>query len=87
MQLSKDFCGYVILVDYGTISNCSYPRTVAEIVPSVAAYVTEIINRFNLNPKKIELIAHSIGAHLSGYIGAAFNGDIQRITGMILQMK
>lgn len=82
MQLANDFCGYVISVDYGTIANCSYARTVAEIVPSVATYVAQIIERFNFDPKKIEMVGHSIGAHLCGYVGAAFNGDIQKITGI-----
>lgn len=80
-QLAQNFNGTVMLLDYGAISNCSYERTVYEIVPAVAYYVANVIRIFNFDPHQIELIGHSIGAHLAGYIGAALNGSIKRITG------
>lgn len=83
-QLSKLFNGYVILVDYGAISTCGFLKSVREIVPSVAEYTIDVIEDFKFDPRKIELIGHSLGAHLAGYVGAAFDGDIQRITGVFL---
>lgn len=80
-QLANDFKGYILLVDFGVISNCSYQRSVQEIIPSVGYYVANVIRNFNFDPQKIELIGHSLGGHLAGYIGASFNGAIKRITG------
>lgn len=73
--------GTVILVDYKNISSCSYSRSVQEIVPSIGLYLASIITRLNLNTDKIELIGHSLGAHIAGYAGASLNGSISRITG------
>lgn len=83
-QLAKVIDGYVIIVDYGPIANCSYERTVLEIAPSIAYYVANIIRNFNFDLQEIELIGHSLGGHIVGYIGAALNGAIQRITGIYL---
>lgn len=84
MQLAKVFDGYVIIVDFGLIANCSYERTVLEIAPSIAHYLANTIRNFNLNLQKIELIGHSLGGQIVGYIGAALNGAVQRITGIYL---
>lgn len=81
-QLSKVFNGYVILVDYGAISTCGFFKTAREIIPSVARYTASVIKDFNFEPRKIELIGHSLGAHLAGYIGASLNGAVNRITGI-----
>lgn len=86
-QLARVFNGYVIIVDFTPISNCSFERTVTEIIPSVAQYVANTIRNFNFNEQKIELIGHSIGAHLAGYIGANLNGAIRRITGNCLNKR
>lgn len=80
-QLAKIFKGYVLLVDFGTIANCSLERSVQEIIPSVAYYVANVIRNFNFVPRKIELIGHSLGGHLAGYIGASLNGSIKGING------
>lgn len=71
----------MIAVDFGAISNCSVAQTVAEINPSVAQRVTDVIRMFNFNIRRIELIGHSFGAQIAGLIGANLNGRIQRITG------
>lgn len=83
-QLAKVIDGYVIFVDYGHISNCSYERSVLEIVPSVGYYVAKVLSIFNFDPLKMELIGHSLGAHMAGYVGAALNGSLQRITGDLI---
>lgn len=74
--------GTVILVDYKNISSCSYSRSVQEIVPSIGLYLAEIITQLKLDTDKVELIGHSLGAHIAGYAGASLNGSISRITGL-----
>lgn len=73
--------GTVILVDYKNISSCSYRRSVQEIAPSVGNYLAQVITRLELDTEKIELIGHSLGAHIAGYAGANLNGSISQITG------
>lgn len=77
----KDFDGYVILVDWGNIANCSYEESVAEINPSVAQHVADIIGSFNFDPERIEVIGHSFGGQIAGLVGATLNGRLERITG------
>lgn len=72
----------VIMVDYRNISSCSYSRSAEEIVPSIGLYLAELIKRLNLDTDKIELIGHSLGAHIAGIAGAELNGEIARITGL-----
>lgn len=81
LALANSSNSIVLLVDYGNISSCNYERTVEEIVPSVGIYLSEFIRSYDLDPNKIELIGHSLGAHVAGYTGASMNGTIFRITG------
>lgn len=73
--------GTVILVDYKNVSSCSYSRSVDEIVPAVGSYLAQVITELDIDVDRIELIGHSLGAHIAGYAGAALNGTISRITG------
>lgn len=72
----------VILVDYKNVSSCSYSRSVQEIAPAVGGYLAQVITRLKLDTEKIELIGHSLGAHIAGYAGATLNGSLSRITGL-----
>lgn len=81
IALANTTNGTVILVDYKNISSCSYGRSVEEIVPSVGLYLAQVITKLELNREKIEMIGHSLGAHIAGYAGATLNGTIGRITG------
>lgn len=67
-QLSEIIDGYVILVDYGNISNCSYERTVLELGPAIGFYVAKVIKDFNLNLQKMEFIGHSVGNYFTTII-------------------
>lgn len=63
-----------------------YPRAVANI-PIVASYVTRFINdklidEARVNPKRIQLIGHSLGAHLAGFIGKNTKSKLGRIYGL-----
>ncbi|XP_055304651.1 phospholipase A1-like [Sitodiplosis mosellana] len=74
--------GIVILVDYQNVSSCSYGRSVDEIVPSIGSYLARVIQELELDTDIIELIGHSLGAHIAGYAGATLNGTLSRITGL-----
>lgn len=82
MALANVTNATVILVDYGQISDCNYDRSVEEIVPAVGQYIAEVISDLDLDPNNIEIVGHSLGAHIAGYAAAALNGNIKRITGL-----
>lgn len=84
IRLSDVIDGIVILVDYGTLSNCPYSRFVTEIVQAIGYQLAFFITSFNLNLSRVELIGFGLGAHAAGYAGCALNGVIPRITGTIL---
>lgn len=63
-----------------------YPRAVANI-PIVASYATRFINEklideANIDPRRIQLIGHSLGAHLAGFIGKNTRSKVGRIYGL-----
>lgn len=63
-----------------------YPRAVANI-PIVATYATRFINdkllrEARIDPSRIQLIGHSLGAHLAGFIGKNTNEKLGRIYGL-----
>lgn len=63
-----------------------YPRAVANI-PIVASYVTRFINErlldeAGIDPRKIQLIGHSLGAHLAGFVGKNTKEHVGRIYGL-----
>lgn len=63
-----------------------YPRAVANI-PIVATYVTRFINEkllaeARMDPRRIQLIGHSLGAHLAGFIGKNTDSKLGRIYGL-----
>lgn len=84
-QLAKVSNGYVILVDYGQISKCKYEDLMRDLVPKIANYVASVVKSLKLNLQNIELIGHSLGAQLTGYVGAALNSAVQRITGICVK--
>jgi len=63
-----------------------YPRAVANI-PIVAAYVARFINEklldeAEMDPSRVQLIGHSLGAHLAGFIGKNTRSKLGRIYGL-----
>lgn len=63
-----------------------YPRAVANI-PIVASYATRFINdkllgEAQMDPLRIQLIGHSLGAHLAGFIGKNTRTKLGRIYGL-----
>ena len=63
-----------------------YPRAVANI-PIVASYLTRFINRklleeARVDSARIQLIGHSLGAHLAGFVGKNTREPLGRIYGL-----
>lgn len=63
-----------------------YTRAVANI-PIVASYVTRFINEklideARVDPHRIQLVGHSLGAHLAGFIGKNTRSKLGRIYGL-----
>lgn len=63
-----------------------YPRAVANI-PIVASYATRFVNRMlldeaRIDPGRIQLVGHSLGAHLAGFIGKNTKSKVGRIYGL-----
>lgn len=63
-----------------------YPRAVANI-PIVASYVTRFVNdkllgEARVDPRRVQLIGHSLGAHLAGFIGKNTRSKLGRIYGL-----
>ncbi|VVC38884.1 Hypothetical protein CINCED_3A008727 [Cinara cedri] len=73
----------VFLVDWGKGSKLFNYLQVASNTRVVGAELIRLgkylIDRYELNPSKIHLMGHSLGAHISSYIGKGISG-INRIT-------
>lgn len=79
----------VFLVDW---SKCSkplipgnYPKSVActhVIGDQLAQFVTTMIKTLSVKPEHIEFIGHSLGSHISGFVGQNIEGNLGRITGL-----
>ncbi|XP_031776479.1 pancreatic triacylglycerol lipase isoform X1 [Apis florea] len=74
----------VFALDYRNITTQFYPFAVADI-PTVGKCVADALNIMienGVNPKKIHIIGHSLGAELGGSIGRQMKFRIGRITGL-----
>lgn len=87
--LKRESCS-VIVIDWGGGSSPPYTQAVANIrlVGAMMAHLLEMVS-WATGPQKLDhvhVIGHSLGAHLSGYIGYAllkqFNLTLGRITGL-----
>ncbi|CAG2101977.1 unnamed protein product, partial [Medioppia subpectinata] len=76
----------VFIVDWSQGNRLlSYDQTKANI-PTVAQAITKLItelqSKSGLDLNKVHIVGHSLGAHIAGLTGKAFNGQIGRITGL-----
>lgn len=76
----------VILVKWGAgfiLSYDSYVYNLPEIAKEVASYLDEILGDNSILWKNLTIVGHSLGAHLSGYIGKNVrNGKVGTIIGL-----
>lgn len=61
-----------------------YPRAVANtrVVAKQIQLLIQEMMKLGISLDRVHLIGHSLGAHISGYIGTDFGGKIGRISGM-----
>lgn len=79
----------VVVIDWGSGSSPPYTQAVANIrlVGTISALlIKEMVVQVGVNTKYVHVIGHSLGAHLSGYIGntlkTRFGLTLGRITGL-----
>ncbi|XP_028140195.2 phospholipase A1-like [Diabrotica virgifera virgifera] len=76
----------VFVVDWSSITDNILYSVPAQGAPCIgeeyAKFINDLIEKFNVNPKDIHLIGHSLGAHVSGFAGRKVNKKISRITGL-----
>lgn len=75
----------VIICNWAAIAKTIYPLTVM-LIKRVGNYVNKLVMflvSYGLDFQKIHLVGHSLGAHISGYAGAAAKpATYSRITGL-----
>lgn len=59
----------VILIDYGPLC-CNYYTMSAIVAPQMGEYIANAIISKGFKPNSIDVVAHSLGAHISGYVGS-----------------
>lgn len=77
---------FIVNWHYASRGPILYPRAVANIVP-VSKFISTFINRrlieeARIPAHRIQLVGHSLGAHLAGFIGKATTRKVGRIFGL-----
>ncbi|XP_039313467.1 lipase member H [Solenopsis invicta] len=74
----------VVLLDWSKYSNGTYASVFrnAEKVGSLFAQSIQLLVESGLDVSKIYIIAHSLGAHIAGFVGKCNTFKIPRITGL-----
>lgn len=83
-QLLKTGPFNVIKVAWGPGAKVMYPQSVANtrvVGAVVARTLTSLRDAYNVSMSRVHLLGHSLGAHISGYVGSRVHG-IGRISGM-----
>lgn len=73
-----------ILIDYSPLC-CNYYHMAESIAPQMGNYLANAIIAMGLKPNLVDMVGHSLGAHISGYTGASLKarnfGLLNRIIG------
>ncbi|KAH1029408.1 lipoprotein lipase [Dendroctonus ponderosae] len=75
----------IIYIDWDKWANIFYPISVyllSRVGEYIGQFINEISATFNYSLENIELVGHSLGAHICGYVGGATNSAISSITGL-----
>lgn len=74
----------VVVVGWGEGASApDYPKAVANtrLVAKQVYMLVKLMIKKGMDVSRIHLIGHSLGAHVSGYVGADLNGQLGRISG------
>ncbi|XP_015903187.1 pancreatic lipase-related protein 2-like [Parasteatoda tepidariorum] len=80
--LSNDF--NVIIVDWSKGNTLPYTKATANcrvVGAEIALLIENLIKYMNVDPMKVHLVGHSLGAHIAGYAGERLK-KLGRITGL-----
>ncbi|KAL1403262.1 hypothetical protein pipiens_005749 [Culex pipiens pipiens] len=72
----------VCLVDWANLAAYSYDVASGQSIRMTANYLTRFVRFLNLNGigyAKVTLIGHSLGAHISGFVGKNLGGEVGQI--------
>ncbi|XP_054152598.1 pancreatic triacylglycerol lipase-like [Oppia nitens] len=75
----------VFLVDWSGGNGMPYVQATANtkvVGPVLALFIEDIKAAVDINLNDVQILGHSLGAHIAGYAGQRLNGKVGRITGM-----
>lgn len=59
-----------ILIDYSPLC-CNYFTMSNTVAPQMGDFIANSIILMGLNPGQVDIVGHSLGAHIGGYAGAS----------------
>lgn len=74
----------VCVVDWSRLANYDYALAAmrhTKIVADAVVNFMKFLTQHGMNVKQVSIAGHSLGAHIAGYIGESFRGDIHTIYG------
>lgn len=77
---------FIVNWNYGARGKLKYARAISNMKP-VSKFVAEFLNKVlleeaNVKARRVQIIGHSLGAHLAGFIARQANQKIGRIIGL-----
>lgn len=79
-QILENIDANVILIDYGSVSNCNYIFLATKLIFKLSKYIADCVTeKWNLSPNQIKVIGHSLGGHIAGLTGSYLNGQVEEI--------
>lgn len=75
----------VLIVDWSKIARGEYlivKSQMHSVGKFIGEFISNLVNHFNYSLSNFKLVGHSLGAHMVGYVGKHFNGNIEQIVGL-----
>ena len=85
-RLLKDYEQFVdtniCVVNWEHLASNDYDVVVQNAVPNVGAFVSNFIIQHNISLESVNIVGHSLGAHVAGFAGQNLEGKIFLIVGL-----